>query len=89
MNYDDDMDAGEEGDAVPPYVANESNAELARDEAGGFESLRKPGANGLLSVLASLYFWGSAVKASGKKSRRWLESVDDCAYVLSRLASTA
>lgn len=72
------------------------NGELVLDDSkficnddGDLEGLRQPGANGLLSVLASLYFWGSAVKDSGKKSRKWAQSVEDCSYVLCRLASTA
>lgn len=58
-------------------------------DGGDFEGLRKPGVNGLLSALASLYFWGMAVKDSGKKSKRWVQSVEDCVFVLSCLSPAA
>lgn len=79
----DDDNHGIRGDG------NRGPAGLLREEGGDFEALRKPGANGLLSVLASLYFWGTSVKNSGKKSKRWDQSVEDCTYVLDSLSPPA
>lgn len=60
-----------------------------RVDAGDLKCLKKPGANGLLSILASLFFWGTAVKAAGKKSERWNVYVEDFTLVLKHLSSTA
>lgn len=61
--------------------------DFAQLEDGDLQALEKPGVNGLLSVVASLFFWGTAVKAAGKKSKRWDEAVDDLLYVFTRLSS--
>lgn len=54
-------------------------------DGGSWEDFTTSGANGLLSVVASLFFWGTAVKAAGKKSKRWSELVVDTTNVLHHL----
>lgn len=53
---------------------------------GDWETLRKPGINGLLSVLASLFYWGLVVKAAGKGLDDWSVSISDCLLCLNKLA---
>lgn len=55
---------------------------LARG-TGDWESIRKPGTNGLLSVLAALFFWAAASGVTGRKA--WLESVEDVTWVIQQL----
>ena len=45
---------------------------------GGWEELRKPGLNGLLSLLAALFFWGLHVRDSNVDRIHWSVAVDDC-----------
>ncbi|KAG6898084.1 hypothetical protein C0992_006004 [Termitomyces sp. T32_za158] len=53
--------------------------------------LRKPGANGLISVIAGLSGWGAAVKRRtvplglGEKKLDWFCAVEDCRWVMERL----
>lgn len=84
---DDDGEPVEDGEFVEAADLISNGAGLNCDGDGDFEELRKPGVNGLLSVLASLYFWGMAVKDSGKKSKKWVQSVEDCTYVLRSLSA--
>ncbi|KDR66323.1 hypothetical protein GALMADRAFT_147927 [Galerina marginata CBS 339.88] len=48
---------------------------------GKWEVLERPGRNGLLSVLAALFFWGLAVR-KGKTMGNWLEAVQDFDFVV-------
>jgi hypothetical protein len=45
---------------------------------GGWEELRKPGLNGLLSLLAALFFWGLHVRDSNVDRIHWSVAVYDC-----------
>lgn len=62
---------------------------LGAVDAGDWECLMMSGSNGLLSVVASLFFWVTAVKAAGKKSQRWDNLVADTTSVLQHLTSIA
>ncbi|KAF9521892.1 hypothetical protein CPB83DRAFT_911605 [Crepidotus variabilis] len=53
---------------------------------GDWESIRRPGLNGLFSVIAALYFWGFALFDEASR-KVWQSEVDDCHAVLSRLAA--
>lgn len=56
---------------------------LVQRKAGGdWKELRLPGPNGILSVLASLFYWGSAVRESRKSCKKWEAAVEDCIKVL-------
>jgi hypothetical protein len=45
--------------------------------AGGWVNLRKAGLNGLVSLLAALFFWGLRVRDSSVDRIRWSAAVDD------------
>lgn len=52
-----------------------------------WEEIRRLGINGLLSVVAALFFWGLAVQNKGSTLRSaWLNALHDVAYVLEQLA---
>lgn len=70
----------------PEWRVLDGEAGLACSEDGNLQSLKRPGANSLLSVIASLYFWGDKVRAAGKKSKRWDNAVDNMLYVLTSLS---
>ncbi len=62
----------------------------SRDElSGDWEKIRRPGVNGLLSVMAALFFWGDAMKnteaASNNEQATWLKALNDVMYVLESL----
>jgi hypothetical protein len=52
---------------------------------GDWEVLRKPGANGLVSVLAALFFWGTALGDGCKDTVDWCQAVADMQWVLEQL----
>ncbi|KAJ7469883.1 hypothetical protein B0H11DRAFT_1731310 [Mycena galericulata] len=57
------------------------------DDAGGYgadwASLEFPGVNGCLSIVASLYFWGRAVRNDSQNARsQWEAAVEDVAWML-------
>lgn len=53
-------------------------------------TLRAPGQNGMLSVIASLYWWGCAVQDASEDRRvRWRGAVFDVIWVLQGLISSA
>ncbi|PPQ76153.1 hypothetical protein CVT24_006578 [Panaeolus cyanescens] len=59
---------------------------IAKDKLeGDWDSLRLPGVNGMLSVVAALYFWG--LEARGTKARRdaWDVALKDCSAVLNAM----
>ncbi|KAF9472053.1 hypothetical protein BDN70DRAFT_819199 [Pholiota conissans] len=59
---------------------------LRQDASGDLTNLRRPGKNGLLSVLAALFFWG--VSAQGvRNDKHWRAAVDDVHWVISCLSS--
>lgn len=53
-------------------------------QAEEWDSIRRPGLNGLLSVVAALFFWGSAVQSTAARSV-WLEAAKDVSFVLEQL----
>lgn len=50
--------------------------------SGSWDVLRRSGANGLLSVMAALFFWGSS---TGGEGTSWTEAVEDVLYALQEL----
>ena len=59
--------------------------ELTKDGVD-FEPLRRPGVNGLLSVLAALFFWGVGLGEARGDCALWLAGVQDLTWVLEQLA---
>ena len=50
------------------------------------EVIRRPGKNGLLSVLAVLWFWGSAPEVVASSTVTfWGAAVDDVSWVIEQL----
>jgi hypothetical protein len=54
---------------------------------GDWEPLRRPGRNGLLSVLAALFYWGLAVNGKPGRRTEWISAVKDCEVVFQHLLS--
>ena len=50
-----------------------------------WECLRLPGANGITSAVAGLFFWGLGVQGQVGPRKAWLTAVQDCQLVLSVL----
>lgn len=48
---------------------------------GDWDCLRKPGLNGLQSVIAALFYWGIVAQKSSTAHKVWLSAVSDCANV--------
>lgn len=62
------------------------NGSIALDRVDGdFEALRKPGLNGILSVMAALFYWGCKVQRNAKYCASWASAVEDCILVLEQL----
>lgn len=56
---------------------------------GAWDALRVGGPNGLLSVMAALFFWGLAAEKMGKSDqKKWLEALHDVDAVVGRLVAT-
>lgn len=62
-----------------------ARAILPRTDDGSWDSLNKPGANGMLSVVATLKWWADNTDG---KDLRWQEAADDVMWVLDRLIAT-
>ncbi|KAF8171736.1 hypothetical protein K438DRAFT_1773036 [Mycena galopus ATCC 62051] len=62
-------------------MCDEVSDGLIRDEEASLEGLRKPGANGFLSVLIGLKWWRDAQGAM----REWVAALDDVTWVMGRL----
>ncbi|KAF9471423.1 hypothetical protein BDN70DRAFT_820018, partial [Pholiota conissans] len=60
---------------------NRSNSILRRDTSGDLTNLRRPGKNGLLSVVAALFFWGVSSKEV-PHNQCWMVAVDDVYWVI-------
>ena len=54
---------------------------------GDWEPLRRPGQNGLVSVLAALFYWGLAVNDDPRRMKEWISAVKDCEIVFQQLLS--
>jgi len=55
---------------------------------GDWDGIRTAGRNGLLSVVAALFFWGITLKKVRKmadKDKGWKVGMDDCLRVLNSL----
>jgi hypothetical protein len=74
----------------PEWRRNGPSANLSRD-MGNLDDLRRPGKNGLLSVLAALFFWAANAEKVGRIDweQPWGQAVDDVAWVIQRLRLAA
>ena len=66
-----------------------SNGKLvfSRVIGGDWEQLRRPGLNGLVSVMAALLFWGVVLQDSRGERKGWDKAVSDCLVVLNQLVT--
>lgn len=53
---------------------------------GDYDALRRPGVNGLLSVVAALFFWGTARSLNAPDT--WLEMIDEVGWAVGQLVGT-
>ncbi|RDB23146.1 hypothetical protein Hypma_009711 [Hypsizygus marmoreus] len=71
--------------ALQPGWRHADDGQLIRGAGDWAETnLRRPGLNGVLSILAALFFWGVEV-AKGADARAWSHAVDDVAWVMGHL----
>ncbi len=68
----------------PDWRTNDPSGVLLRS-GGDWGRLRCPGVNGLLSVLAALFFWGREVQKQPDESAAWVAAVDDVYYAIAQL----
>ena len=66
----------------PKWRLSKKGEILTRKMDGDLDGLRKPGLNGLLSVLAALFFWGRIAQNNTKQRKGWIGHVEDCILVL-------
>ena len=62
------------------------NSSIALDRIDGdWGTLRKPGLNGIHSIMAGLFYWGCKVQKSTKNHSGWASAMEDCILVLEQL----
>ena len=66
------------------HVPSTEKTNVGRD-VGGWEHLRKPGLNGLVSLLAALFFWGLRVRDSDTDRMCWSAAVDDSLAAIKKI----
>ena len=66
----------------PKWRLSKNGEILTRKMDGDLDGLRKPGLNGLLSVLAALFYWGRIAQNNKKQRKGWVAHVEDCILVL-------
>jgi len=69
----------------PEWRVSSAGETAVGQDVGGWENLRKPGLNGLLSLLAALFFWGLHVRDSNVDRIRWSAAVDDSLAAIKEL----
>lgn len=75
----------------PTWRMENVNSQTPQEE-GNWDEIRRPGLNGLLSVIAGLFFWGNAIQTPPRAAAAratWLKALNDVAYVVERLSATA
>ncbi|PPQ77572.1 hypothetical protein CVT26_006110 [Gymnopilus dilepis] len=55
---------------------------------GDWSFLRKPGLNGLFSVLVALFYWGLVVEKASENHKRWVKAVDDVHLALLHISDS-
>ena len=66
----------------PKWRLSKKGEILTQKMDGDLDGLRKLGLNGLLSVLAALFFWGRIAQNNTKQRKGWIGHVEDCILVL-------
>ncbi|KAF9470923.1 hypothetical protein BDN70DRAFT_939329 [Pholiota conissans] len=67
----------------PAWRLSASGKIIPEATDGDWNSLRKPGTNGLLSVVCGLFHWGTSLQKNGEevKQSQWIAAVKDCILV--------
>jgi hypothetical protein len=52
---------------------------------GDWDQLRRPGLNGILSIMACLFYWGCKAQGNMKHCAGWASAVEDCILVLGQV----
>ena len=52
---------------------------------GDWEPLRRPGTNGITSVMAALFYWGLEILEDAGGRAGWLAAVEECLAAFSQL----
>lgn len=71
----------------PSWRVNNADDQAPQEE-GDWGELHCSGANGMLSVVAAVFFWGRAIQATrhvGAMRATWDEALQDVSYVLKQL----
>lgn len=70
----------------PGWRTKDADGNWIQDSGVDWNDLRCPGKNGLLSVVAALFFWGRAVQTSRSAARyTWENAMNDVLYVYTQL----
>ncbi|KIP01351.1 hypothetical protein PHLGIDRAFT_44687, partial [Phlebiopsis gigantea 11061_1 CR5-6] len=68
----------------PSWRSSTANNTLARDGKGPWDSLVRPGKNGILMVLLALRWWHGALSANAESSQ-WTDAVADVTWVVAEM----
>ena len=72
--------------ALQPQWRRSSSGEVVFSRVDGdWEDIRRPGLNGMLSVMAGLFFRGVALDEAKAGCKGWKQAVSDCQVALSAL----
>lgn len=74
--------------SLQPDWRIEEGGGFSRTLDGDFEDLRRPGINGLLSIIAGLFFWGNSLQDEARSNEAWMSVVSDVQFVLANLTSS-
>jgi len=72
--------------ALQPNWRKSSSGDVVFSRVDGdWEEVRRPGLNGMLSVMAGLFFWGMALGKRDDGQKGWKQAVSDCQVALNAL----
>ena len=69
----------------PSWQMSEDRLTVLDKMNGDWDQLRQPGLNGLLSVIACLFYWGCKAQGNKKHHVGWASAMEDCMLVLGQL----
>jgi hypothetical protein len=69
----------------PKWRVSGKGTILTEGVEGDWENLRKPGLNGLLSTLASFFYWSKMAQKNVKQRKAWARDVENYTLVLCHL----
>lgn len=52
-----------------------------------WDALQKPGLNGVVSLLAALFYWGMVAQKNTKHCEVWVAHVEECIVILRQLTA--